>query len=83
MSVNVAHSQEGARSSEDGFKGFHRGEGGQESENVSEVGAARWGKIKIPVWPAVNLRLLTAQRSCCVTGFLMTLQQPLPQIALT
>lgn len=42
-----------------------------------------WKKIKIPVWPAVNLRLLTAQRSCCVTGFLMTLQQPLPQIALT
>lgn len=41
------------------------------------------GKIKIPLWPAVNLRLLTAQRSCCVTGFLMTLQQPLPQIALT
>lgn len=34
------------------------------------------GKIKIPLWPAVNLRLLTAQRSCCVTGFLMTLQQP-------
>lgn len=38
---------------------------------------------KILVWPAVNLRLLTAQRSCCVMGFLMTLQQPLPQIALT
>lgn len=36
----------------------------------------RRGKIKIPLWPAVNLRLLTAQRSCCVTGFLMTLQQP-------
>lgn len=41
------------------------------------------GKIKIPLWPAVNLRLLTAQRSCCVTGFLMALQQPLPRIALT
>lgn len=41
------------------------------------------GKIKILLWPSVNLRLLTAQRSCCVTGFLMTLQQPLPQIALT
>lgn len=41
------------------------------------------GKIKIPLWPAVNLRLLTAQRSCCVMGFLMALQQSLPRIALT
>lgn len=52
--------------------------------NECEVGVVRQGvKIKIPLWPPVNLRLLTAQRSCCVTGFLMTLQQPLPQIALT
>lgn len=52
--------------------------------NVCEVGVESQGvKIKIPLWPPVNLRLLTAQRSYCVTGFLMTLQQPLPQIALT
>lgn len=59
-------------------------------QGVCVVRKCIWGgscktgrKIKIPLWPAVNLRLLTAQRSCCVIGFLMALQQSLPRIALT
>lgn len=65
------------------FEGYNRQGGHVVRKCIWGESCETGGKIKIPLWPAVNLRLLTAQRSCCVIGFLMALQQLLPWIALT